>query len=79
MPPRGCHAWSGGEAVWRAVGDAVDSLAFSHERLCCRRRYRHLPFTSERPMRDRVEDEVSGHLEGEVEGYRVSPECTVAR
>ena len=63
------RVWSGGEAVWRAVGDAVDKFGIAPDdaTVVAAAVIAHLPFTSERPMRDRVEDEVSGHLEGEVE------------
>lgn len=63
------RVWSGGEAVWRAVGDAVDKFGVAPDdaTVVAAAVIAHLPFTSERPMRDRVEDEVSGHLEGEVE------------
>ena len=66
---RVARVWSAGGAVSRAVGDAVDKFGIAPDgaSVVAAAVIAHLPFTSERPMRDRVEDEVSGHLKDDVE------------
>ena len=71
MPLRGCHACgAAGRPCARAVGDAVDKFGVAPDdaTVVAAAVIAHLPFTSERPMRDRVEDEVSGHLEARSRG-----------